>query len=809
MAAAILASALLVLLSSLLVGRALARVLGSVKLTWIEPMLGFAVLVSLASASRLVTGSAVATAVVLGIVVVGSLIYLAVHAVRTGSISGLLQAARLCAPGVVIAGLLGFLPFAASGHIGPLGAGVNNDLASHLNWTAWLVTEAGPKPWGVEIGYPVGTHSIAAALVAGLGFEILPALLGVLVALPMLGAVLAMTVLAQARASVRALGGALIGMPYLFAGSFAIGSFKEIEMGLLLLSFAVALRELSKGSNRVFGGVALAVLFAGMLATYSYAAIGWVAATVGIWVVISLWKVHRAGGMDAVRQTVRKSLPVAAGSVALAVVISLVELSRSWALVFSEEVQVTSASRLEKALPIPEAFGAWPTPDFLGGLDTWLGWIVFGGLGLLVLCLGVRVAWKRGEMALVSALAASALLFLAALLLGSYYTQAKALTIPAALIMALALIGLADLEVPKLARRSLAAIFVAVAFYSSFLALREANVASLDRTAELEQIRQRIGSDGVLALTTDRYVDFNLQGAFVVSPAPFAELVVRDRPGKVDRLPVDFDSAHWPVSDLYDYALTTSATYQSAPSPDYVLDLETPSYRLWKRMGRGRPLNRTILPEQTRMGKILRCSEPRIEEILRTLSKKGNVIAHTIRAPFVGKRSAWTEGAKIGPGGQTSQVMRLGKGTWDLSFQYFSPSLGLTVTAPGLDRTLPADAVGRLQSGGHRGPYWPAGQISSDGSPVKLTVTADEQNWFQRLIGVNQKIEIGNLAAVVSGTERAVPAEQACGLYVDYFTFDPPKGYSLADPVLQQPALRERKRIGQRAFGLDDLEGQP
>jgi hypothetical protein len=92
---------------------------------------------------------------------------------------------------------------------------------------------------------------------------------------------------------------------------------------------------------------------------------------------------------------------------------------------------------------------------------------------------------------------------------------------------------------------------------------------------------------------------------------------------------------------------------------------------------------------------------------------------------------------------------------------------------------------------------------------VRLTVRAEELNWFQRLIGVTQKIEIGNLAATIPGSERVVPADQACGLYVDYFTSNPPKAYSLADPILQQPVLRERKRIGKRAFDYSERVERP
>lgn len=580
-------------------------------------------------------------------------------------------------------------------------------------------------------------------------------------------------------------------------------------MGLLLLAFAITLKAIERGAPRAFGGAALAVLFAGMLASYSYAAIGWVAVTLLIWAGSGLFTAKQRGGTTEMMRLIRESLPTALATVILATVISAVELVRSFGLVFSNEVSVTSASRLEAALPVPEAFGVWPTADFLGGLDTWIGWLVFGGFGLVVVVLGLRAASKRGERALLSVAVASLILFLSALVFGSYYTQAKALSVAAAVVMALSLMGFLASGSGRSSRVGVAAIFVALAFYSSFLVLREANVAPLDRNTELERIRERIGSDGVLALTTDRYVDFNLRGAFVVSPAPFAELVIRNRRGKVGRLPVDFDSAHWPVSDLFDYALTTRATYQSAPSPEYELDLETPSYRLWKRTTPGRPADRSILPERTRMGKIFRCGEPRVEEIISNLSKKSRVIAHTVRAPYLGKRNAWKPGAKLEPGDRTSQQLRLGRGRWDLSLQYFSQSVDLQVTAPGLRESLPPDAAGRLQAGGHRGPFWPAGRIVSDGSPVELTLTADDLNWFQRLIGVKEKIEIGNLAALAPDTQREVPIAKACGLYVDYFTFDPPRGYSLADPALQRPAVGYRLRLGQRAFSLADLEEKP
>src|SRR5216110_918666 len=69
------------------------------------------------------------------------------------------------APATGISALLvAAIPFATSGRIGILGQGlVNDDMASHLLFTEWISSHAGPTPDLIKDGYPLGPHAIVAA----------------------------------------------------------------------------------------------------------------------------------------------------------------------------------------------------------------------------------------------------------------------------------------------------------------------------------------------------------------------------------------------------------------------------------------------------------------------------------------------------------------------------------------------------------------------------------------------------------------------------------------------------------------------
>ena len=107
-------------------------------------------------------------------------------------------------------------------------------------------------------------------------------------------------------------------------------------------------------------------------------------------------------------------------------------------------------------------------------------------------------------------------------------------------------------------------------------------------------------------------------------------------------------------------------------------------------------------------------------------------------------------------------------GKWELSLQYVTPVTGVTVKAPGLDVHLPAGVDAAIPYRPDQGPYWPVGEVTSQGGPVTVSVTADDVNWFQSLIGVDAPAVIGNLTAVNPDGFKLVPTAQACSLFVDH-----------------------------------------
>ena len=67
-----------------------------------------------------------------------------------------------------------------------------------------------------------------------------------------------------------------------------------------------------------------------------------------------------------------------------------------------------------------------------------------------------------------------------------------------------------------------------------------------------------------------------------------------------------------------------------------------------------------------------------------------------------------------------------------------------------------------------QGPYWPVGEIHTDGNPITVSVQADDVDWLQSLLGVDAPAVIGNLTAVNPDGFIKVPTASACKLFVDH-----------------------------------------
>ena len=157
MLSALLAGALIVV-ASLLLGSAVMAVAGLPRHSPVAPAAGLSALLVVCGVAVKLPGHAVTAAVVVGVSLVGCFIVFG----RTTAPAGRFRIGAIVA--VVGAALVVAIPFATSGRVGILGQGlVNDDMASHLLFTEWISSHAGPTPDLIKDGYPLGPHAIVAA----------------------------------------------------------------------------------------------------------------------------------------------------------------------------------------------------------------------------------------------------------------------------------------------------------------------------------------------------------------------------------------------------------------------------------------------------------------------------------------------------------------------------------------------------------------------------------------------------------------------------------------------------------------------
>jgi hypothetical protein len=801
-------AAALIIVASALVGRAFLGILGRRDTAWLAPSVGLAIIVVTASiCTRIHFGAENSGAIperselaliALVALVTGSLVYCAYE--RFGFVNR--ESVLAAAPVIALTTLMASLPFIASGHIGIPGIGVNNDLAAHLIWADWLQEQLGPAPTGIAIGYPVGPHGLAATLAEGLRTEPLYTFLGLLVAIPVITGITSLHLFGRLPAGRRTVAAALVALPYLAASTLGIAGFKELLAGLWLLTFVFILRTIAReGRGRVALIGALAVLCAGIVASYSYPGLAWPGAAGAAWAIGEVVLARREGRMDDLRWGLRRALPLLGLMAAAFVVVLITELPRIKDFIDAgvADTVIDTDSKLRYPVPAPEAFGIWPSGEFLLGAGEFglAAWPLFGLIGLIGF--GYAGLWwvRRRDLALPMGVAGAAFVYLGTVITAGRYVEAKALAVPAALVMAFILGALllpearraraAETELPPEAseqerrraerearrrteprgapfglRTGFAIVFIALAGYSSFLALRDAVVAPDDRFAELRALRDEVAGSSVLALTSDRYTDYYLRGAEVRSPAKNAEQRIEERPGKEFRLPVDFDSAFARDLDNFDYVVTTDAEYQSGAPPNWEEVTRTDSYVLWKRNGITPYVG--VIAEASRPGRIFRCKRPKFRELLRR-----DGVAITWPRPVIAKRGFWEPDQRISPGESATHTLDLPPGRWDLSFQYSSEIAPLEFRAGDLVVEMPPGVEGTVPFRPNEGPFWPVGEVVSDGSPVELRVEANELSGLQKLLGVDSPAVLGNVAATRLDDLGTRTFKDSCRLYLDHY----------------------------------------
>lgn len=806
-------AAALIVVASLLIGRAFLELLGRRQTWWLESSIGLAILlVTCSLTTRIHFGAedagtiperAELSLIACAVLLVASIAYLRFRFLDRRTLA-------IAAPVVALTVLIASLPFISVGALGIPGIGVNNDMAAHLIWADWLQNPTGPSPNGIRIGYPLGPHGLVAMLSDLLGSEPFYMFLGLLIAIPVITALTALNLLRSLPPVKRTGAAALVAMPYLAASTFGIAGFKEMLAGLFLISFALILRTLprtTEGRIGLIGG--LAALGAGTVACYSYAGLAWLAGTFGLWALAELVVAWRQGRSAEVRAELRRAAPLLGLGLAALGLLILSELPRIKDFIDSGAADtITSTdSKLRFPVPAPEALGVWPSGEWLfgygeRGLDSWQ---LFAAIGLVAFVFA-GVWWsRRGEVALLAAVGASAVVYIGTLSQAGLYVEAKALQVPAALLMLFILGALLlrpgsaerpagtgpdgsepdgpddGLRERRATERSgiglravIAVPFIALAAYSSFLALRDAVIAPDDRFRELQQFSEQIEGKGVLDLTSDRYAAYYLRSGEVRSPAKNAEDKFVGRPGKDFRLPVDFDSVFASDQDTYDFAVTTDAEYQSGAPPNWEEADRTESYVLWRRAGPTPFVG--VLAEEARPGRVFRCSNPKLA---RLRDRRG--VAITWPRPVIAKRLNWDKGegaseqtTRLEPGESASQTITLPAGRWDLSFQYTSEIASLEVTAGDLSAEMPPGVEGAIPFRPDEGPYWPVGELTSDGEPLEISVRANTLSRLQRLLGVDAPAAIGNVAATRLEDRSARTLAASCGAYIDHYYLGAP-----------------------------------
>jgi hypothetical protein len=758
-------SALVILLASLLVGRALLLLLGRRQGSFLEGAVGISVLVLVCTVAIRLPGEEITSLLACGVLVAASLLYLAI---RPELVLG--PAVGVALPVVLVTGFLASLPFIAGGHIGIPGIGLNNDMAMHLVDTDYLTDQSRPEPQAIVNGYPMGPHSLVATVVSLLGTEPLRGWLGLLVVAPVLTGITSLAILRELPAAPRILAASLVSVAYLSASVLGIAGFKELLAGMFLIAFAAGLREIERSADgRVAILIGLALISAAMVPVYSFPGVGWLAITAGLWALAHLAHARIEEGPGGPAGLVRRALPIAGPALAVLLLVGLTQLPRALDFIDSGAIGTVAgtASKLRYAVSPFETLGVWPSGEWLlSTTDVSSAWI-FAVIGVAGVLIGLAWWMRNRDFAVPAALASAVAVYVYVRWGrevhteggGGLYIQMKALVVPASLVMLLVVRALFAPDGGRL-KRGFAVVFVGLAAYSSFLALRDMVIAPDNRFHEQAAFRDEIAGENVLSLTSDRFADYGLRTAQVSSPAFNAEIRVPSHGGKAQRLPIDFDTPPTEVLNQFPYAVTTSAVYQSHAPPGWELANSTESYKLWSRVGETPQIG--ILAEEARPGRIFRCERPK----LRTVLERGGM-AFTWPRPVIAKRLYWEPGNELAPGETADQEIELPPGEWQLSLQYASPVTGIEVEAPGLARELPAGVDAAIPFRPDQGPYWPVGEIDG-GRSVTVSVRAEGVSWLQQLLGVDAPAVIGNLTAVRAEGFRTLPTAAACRLYVDH-----------------------------------------
>jgi hypothetical protein len=813
MLSALLAGALIVV-ASLLLGSAVMAVAGLPRHSPVAPAAGLSALLVVCGVAVKLPGHAVTAAVVVGVALVGCFIVFS----RTTAPAGTFRIGAIVA--VVGAALVVAIPFATSGRVGILGQGlVNDDMASHLLFTEWISSHAGPTPDLIKDGYPLGPHAIVAATAKVTGASLIEGFAGLTGAIAVLLALTAYGALSGIRGWLRVPAAVLAASPYLAAAYLAQGAFKEPMLALAVLGFALALPAVRPewssggGSERTRSGakaaIPLGVIAAGTIYNYSFPGLAWLLGAALIWMLLIAIRERDATRSFIAGLRLRERLRGARSALALGIgnpvvaalpeIFRLASFSSFKAFNPSGTGPTVGFGNLRQPLNPLEAFGIWPSGEFritpANSTTPEIAFYLGALLALVAFAWGLGRALSRRESALPSALLAATLLYLGSLGLGTPYTQAKALAIAAPLIMVIALRGLLaadslpgeEVDVPDGGGASwwpprpvrpltgfavplLTLAFVAAAAFSTLLPLRQSAVGPDYHLQEMLRMRPIVDGQNVLFLGRDNFVSWELIGSEVYAPITnHYDVEETHSLYRATDLNAKFDWDNLPqfVMNRFNWVVTTSAAMQSQAPPGFTPRLRTGDFILWHRdhpVGERRTLYEPLNP-----GAPLDCNDPGQAPLQKV---NGTATVFTVQ-PVVGK--VWSPSPELTQTKPAHMRLFLTPGRWDLSIQYASTqALHVTARGPGLAAPFSSGLRTNLLFRGPS-PYYPVGslEVKRAGNLV-FNVDVADPPLIGRLLHTESKAYLSGLAATRAGPAReTVPLKQACGRYVDWYAVAP------------------------------------
>ncbi|MEJ7875175.1 MAG: hypothetical protein WKF62_00830, partial [Solirubrobacterales bacterium] len=766
----------ILVLASVVIGRALMLALGWHRPEWVAGAVGFAVLVTVSPFAVRLPGRGLTAAIILALLALTcAAVTRRAVPTREPGVAPPQDAPRhqhRVALGVVAATLaLACLPFVFNERSGVLGEGIyTNDQAAQLYWADWLADGFGPQPNAVGFGYPVGPQALTASVSEGTGIDLLDAFNGLLLAIPALTALAALSLLTSLAPWRRGLAAVLAGLPFLGASFLAQSGFKETAMAMFVLALAVVLHLSTRRPGdhaapppaRAPIGV-VAVLAAASVFTFSIPGGVWFGVAVPVWAILT-WG-FGTGRIDPkqLRQDASEHRTALIGGAVALLALAAIALGPAGGFLDKIDEVQGSSGRLSSPVFPGEAFGIWPEGDFRIVRGEVSGSLLASGFAALC-SLGAAIALvRRREWGILAALVAAAFVYVVARPFAQIHVEAKALAVlaPIAMLVTVRWLLAPGRAAGSTARQAVGAVFCALALGSTFSALRAAPVGFNERGSEdLRALAERIDGGSVVFLGVDRFAGYWLRGTLAESPGGYVPQDVDARPEKTwqQGIALDFDTLSPSKLDHYEYAVTTAAAYASTPPDSFAEVAREGDYVLWERAGETPP--QRVLPEGGDPGLALDCSGSQPVE---------GAEATTLATPVTARYEDWSAAFPLEAPDSATVALDVPAGDWQISLQYHS-QVPLTVSANGEEvAELPPSLEGFYLVGAGRGAFWPAGEVNSAGGKIEIAVDSADPSGLQDLLGAERKTWLGTVALTSVDAPGRAELSQSCGEYVDNY----------------------------------------